>query len=118
MLAASLGRSRALALALCGDPLTVDEAAAAGLVLSVHEDDAFAQALDEIAARVASGPTRALGETKRAINESALEGLPRAYQHERETQLQLLAGGEFAEGTTAFRERRPPDFRLAPMSTE
>jgi enoyl-CoA hydratase len=110
LIAASLGRSRALALALLGEPLAMQEAVAAGLVLAVYEDGEFPRALEELAARIASGPTRALGETKRAINASALGSLPRAFQHEREVQLQLLSGPEFAEGTTAFRERRTPNF--------
>ncbi|WP_086709068.1 enoyl-CoA hydratase-related protein [Streptomyces antimycoticus] len=110
LVAASLGRSRALQLALLADRLSAREAHAAGLVWSLHGADTFDTEVKAVAARLAAGPTRALGRTKRAINAAAIAGLDDAIGREWDGQLALLSGPEFAEGVDAFLSRRPARF--------
>lgn len=111
IVAASLGRSRALQLALLADRLSAREAERAGLVWSVHGSDELEAAATALADRIASGPVAAFGLTKRAVNAATLGGLEDALRREWDGQLALLVGPEFAEGVAAFRERRPASFR-------
>jgi enoyl-CoA hydratase len=113
LVAASIGRHRALSLALLAEPLSADDAATAGLVYAVVDDEQFDDVLDAVTGRLVAGPVRALAETKRAINTTTLHALPEALQRERESQLNLMAGAEYREGATAFLQRRVPDFRGA-----
>lgn len=110
LVAASLGRSRALQLALLADRFSAEEAHAAGLVWSVHDADAFSTEVEAVATRLAAGPTVALGLTKRAINAAAIGELGAAISREWVGQLALLDGPEFAEGVDAFIGGRPAVF--------
>ena len=66
--------------------------------------------MGEIARRLAAGPTRAIGLTKRLINQADGEGLAEALALE--AGLQELAGrtDDHAEGVAAFSEKREPRF--------
>jgi enoyl-CoA hydratase len=111
LVAASLGRSRALQLALLAERLSVEEAAAAGLVWRVVEDaDALEAELSGLATRLADGPTGALGLTKRAINAASLPDFASSLGRERDGQMALMGSDDFAEGVSAFLERRPARF--------
>lgn len=111
LVAASLGRSRALQLALLAQPLTTKEAHQAGLVWSLHSDEeSLRSAVAQIASQLAAGPTRALGETKSSINAATLGGLDAAMTRERAVQGELLQGPEYAEGMAAQLAKRPAVF--------
>jgi 2-(1,2-epoxy-1,2-dihydrophenyl)acetyl-CoA isomerase len=68
-------------------------------------------AVDELAARLAQAPTKALGLTKWLINRSFESSRQTAFDEEAMSQDLLTASGDFAEGLTAFRERRQPEFK-------
>lgn len=108
--AASIGRSRAMRMALLAEPLTGREAYDAGLVSHLVEDQALETVLTEVVARLAAGPPLAMAATKRAVNAGALVGLDEALERERTGQTLLLRTRDAAEGMRAFAERRPPDF--------
>ncbi|MBY4108335.1 enoyl-CoA hydratase/isomerase family protein [Rhodococcus fascians] len=110
LVAASLGRARALQLALLAERLSMAEALASGLVWSVHDRDSFADAVESLTARLARGATAALGRTKRAINDASIPGLATVLRAEREGQSDLLVGPEYVEGVDAFVNRRDPRF--------
>ncbi|WP_229052511.1 enoyl-CoA hydratase [Aeromicrobium sp. Leaf350] len=110
LVAASLGRSRALQLALLADRLSAREAEKVGLVWGVHAANDLGSELSVLAKRVAAGPVTALGLTKRAINAATIGSLGDALRREWDGQLSLLVGPEFAEGVDAFLNRRPADF--------
>jgi len=110
LVAASVGRSRALQLALLSERLTAEQACRAGLVWDVRGDD-FVAAADALTRRLASGPTVALGRAKLAINAAALAGLDDAFERERSGQSALLATDDYAEGVAAFLGRRTPRYR-------
>jgi 2-(1,2-epoxy-1,2-dihydrophenyl)acetyl-CoA isomerase len=105
-----LGPARAFEWMTSGRALTAAEAHAWGLVSEVVEADALEGHVAELAAGLASMPTRAIGMSKRLFDrapESTLED-----QLELEAQLQSAATktNDFREGVTAFLEKRKPEF--------
>lgn len=110
LVAASLGRHRALRLALLAERLDVRTAEAAGLVSTIVPTDRFEDELAATAWRLAAAPTAALAQTKAAVNAASLPGLADALERELVGQQALLAGPDFAEGIAAFAAKRPPAF--------
>jgi 2-(1,2-epoxy-1,2-dihydrophenyl)acetyl-CoA isomerase len=105
-----VGLKRALALMLTGDPVSADEAHTLGLVYKVFEDNAFSSEVAQFASRLAQGPAHAYWLTKRALAASMGNDLPAQLALEAELQHEAGQGADFAEGITAFREKRPPRF--------
>ncbi len=112
--AASIGRARAMRMALLQERLPATAAFDAGLIAMVCEPGELAHRTAETVRTLADGATRALARTKAAVNEQALAGLDTALARECGEQLALLDSWEFREGVSAFRERRPPDYTSAP----
>lgn len=107
----ALGRHRALEILVGERQLSAGDARDVGLVSAVVPAGALAEATRALAGRLASGPTGAIGLTKRLIN--AAEDATLAGSLAAEAGLQELAGrGEdHAEGVAAFAEKREPHFR-------
>jgi enoyl-CoA hydratase len=109
--AASIGRTRAMRMALLAEPLTAREAYDAGLVTHVTGDDEFPATVEKIVSRLAAGPSLAYAAAKKAVNAATLAGLDDALERERTGQTVLLRTGDVAEGMRAFGEKRKPVFR-------
>ena len=109
--AASVGRARAMRMALLGEGLSGQEAYDAGLVSHVATDAEHAEVVEGLVRRVASGPPLAYAATKKAVNAATLEHLEDALARERSGQTVLLRTADAAEGMRAFAERRRPEFR-------
>lgn len=110
LVAAAIGRIRAMRLALLADRLTATDAYDWGLVSGVYPADEFDAAVDKVLAKLRNGPAVALRKTKQAINDATLTELDNAFTREREGQLHLLAANDFREGTRAFQQSRRPEF--------
>lgn len=110
LVAASIGRARAMRMALLAERLSAADALTAGLVSSVHSADDLEAEVNAVIATLKSGPAVALRRTKAAINAATLTELEGALERETEGQLALLPTNDFREGTTAFQERRPATF--------
>jgi enoyl-CoA hydratase len=110
-LTTSVGRHKAMQHALLGDRLSAAEAHQLGLVARVWPDGDFAEEVDAIVQRLATGPILGMAATKRAINQVALPGLPAALDYEATTQVDLLRSEDYAEGVASFKEKRPPRFQ-------
>jgi enoyl-CoA hydratase len=108
--AASVGRARAMRMALLAEPLSGRKAYDAGLVSHLADDDAFETVVADVVARLAAGAPLAQAATKRAVNAATFAGLDDALERERAGQTMLLRTRDAAEGMRAFAERRPPDF--------
>jgi enoyl-CoA hydratase len=108
--AASIGRARAMRMALLAEPLTGREAYDAGLVSHLTDDDALETVAAEVVAGLAAGAPLAQAATKRAVNAATFIGLDDALERERTGQTLLLRTHDAAEGMRAFAERRTPDF--------
>lgn len=109
--AASVGRARAMRLALMAEPLPAREAYDAGLVSHVFPDDEYDAALASVVKRLRHGAPLAQAATKRAINGAAFSALEPALENERTTQTMLLRTADVAEGMRAFSEKRHPTFQ-------
>lgn len=110
LVAASIGRARAMKMALLAERISAAEALDFGLVSAVHAADELDAAVASVIQTLVSGPAIALRKTKQAINEATLTELDAAIGRESDGQLILLESHDFREGTRAFQERRPPTF--------
>jgi 2-(1,2-epoxy-1,2-dihydrophenyl)acetyl-CoA isomerase len=106
-----IGQARAMGLALTGEPITGAQAAAWGLIWRAVEDDAFAAETEALAARLAKAPTQGLLATKRAIRNAFNISLDTQLDLERDQQYLLGLTADYREGVSAFKAKRPPDFR-------
>lgn len=106
-----VGFQRASALMMTGDKVTAAEALTMGMVYKVFGADDFEAEVNALATQMANMPTYGLALTKQALNESAHHTF--AQQLDLEDKLQTLAGKsyDYKEGTTAFLEKRRPDFK-------
>ena len=110
LVAAAVGRARAMRMALLAERIPAPTAFEWGLVSHVVADDALDATVADLVAKLATGPTASYARTKSAIRNASLEVLQDALIREREGQGELFATADFAEGVAAFRERRPARF--------
>lgn len=110
LVAASIGRARAMRMALLAEKLPATAAYAAGLVSSVHAADELDAEVERVIGILKSGPAVALRKTKQAINDATLTELNNAFARESAGQIQLLAAPDLREGISAFQQRRPAVF--------
>ncbi|KTQ96309.1 enoyl-CoA hydratase [Aureimonas ureilytica] len=106
-----LGEPRAKALALLGEQLDAETAAAWGLIWRCVDDTELVDESEALAARLAAGPTRGLGLTKQAIQAAAGNDLDAQLDLERDLQREAGRTADYAEGVTAFLEKRKPSFQ-------
>ena len=106
----ALGRHRALEVLLGERELTAAEAHDAGLVAAVVPADDLAGATRALALRLASGPTGAIGLTKRLVNAAEDASLAESLAVEAALQDVAGRGADHAEGVAAFAEKREPEF--------
>lgn len=107
----AIGRPRAQRLAMLGERLDAREAERIGLVAGCFPDDDFEAEVDALAARLAAGPTRAYGLLKRAVDGAAVNSFPAQLELEATLQAEASRSDDFAEGRSAFLEKRRPEFR-------
>lgn len=110
LLAASIGRARAMKLVLDGERLPADEAERIGLIAASVADQEFEAAVEAAVAKYAGGPTQAYRLTKAAVNAASLPGLAESLDRETEGQTFLSSTADFAEGVDAFANKRPANF--------
>jgi len=106
-----LGYARAFEWLTSGRKLTAAEAYAWGLVSEVVETDTLASRAVEIAARYAVMATRGIGMTKRLLDGAVLRTLEEQLELEAQLQTAATRSEDFAEGVSAFLEKREPEFR-------
>jgi enoyl-CoA hydratase len=110
LVAASIGRTKAMRMALLAERLPAADALEAGLVSAVHPPENLEAEVDKVLATLKSGPAMALRRTKQAINAATLTELEAAVERETEGQMSLLHSDDLREGMRAFQQRRPPNF--------
>ncbi|MCL6554298.1 MAG: enoyl-CoA hydratase/isomerase family protein [Firmicutes bacterium] len=105
-----VGLGKALELAFTADPVDAHEALRLGLVNRVVPHDELMAHTLALATRLAQGPTRAFGLTKRAFNYALTASLEATLEYE--AHLQEIAGrtADHREGVAAFLEKRQPRF--------
>ncbi len=110
LVAAAVGRIRAMRMALLAERIPATEALDYGLVSAVYPHDELEAGVAAVIEKLAAGPAVSLRLTKHAINAATLTELDAAIGRESEGQLVLLKSRDFIEGTKAFQQRRRPDF--------
>jgi enoyl-CoA hydratase len=110
LVAASIGRARAMRMALLAERLPAGEALAAGLITAVHPAGDLESAADKVIERLLAGPAVAYAKTKQAINGATLSDLDAALARETAGQHVLLNSHDLREGIKAFQEKRDPTF--------
>ncbi len=106
-----LGEPRAKALTLLAEPLMAEDAEKWGLIWKSVEDDALLKEAEAVAEKLAAGPTVGLGLTKRLIQAAAANSLDEHLDMERDCQRLAGRTNDYAEGVTAFLEKRPAKFQ-------
>jgi 2-(1,2-epoxy-1,2-dihydrophenyl)acetyl-CoA isomerase len=110
-LAERAGLARAAQLAMLGERLPAGQALEWGVVNEVHAVDELADRAHALTARLAAGPTVALGNIKRSLSAAAQRGLAEQLELEATLQQEHAATADYAEGVRAFAEKRRPGFR-------
>lgn len=106
----AVGLKRAMEMALLGDRFDAAAALAAGLVNRVVPATELEAETAKLARRLAAGPTRALANTKRLLNESFHSGLREQLAREAGNFLECAGTADFAEGIDAFIGKRKAEF--------
>lgn len=109
LVAASIGRARAMRMALTGEKVDGATAAEWGLVAECVAADRFEERAGELVGRLAESAPEAARETSAAINAATLD-LEGALAREERGQTRLLQSADFVEGVMAFLEKRPARF--------
>jgi 2-(1,2-epoxy-1,2-dihydrophenyl)acetyl-CoA isomerase len=106
-----IGMQRAKELVFLGDRLSAAEAFALGMVNRVVPAADLESTVGELAARLAQGPTVALGLAKRLLNRSLDVDRASAFFEEAMAQELVTTTEDATEGIASFVERRPTEFK-------
>jgi enoyl-CoA hydratase/carnithine racemase len=109
-LARLIGIAKAKEMILIGDPITAQEALAAGLVLKVVPSGKCLEEATHLAAKLAALPRLALQASKMLINRSQELDLATGLEFEARTFAALAHTHDLLEGTRAFLEKRKANF--------
>jgi 2-(1,2-epoxy-1,2-dihydrophenyl)acetyl-CoA isomerase len=107
---ARTGFARAAEMAMLGEPVPAPKAVDIGLINSSWPDEEFEKKAEALLLRLANGPTRSYAGIKRELNHWVYSGMARHLAFEASIQGQLGQSKDFAEGITAFLEKRPARF--------
>ena len=105
-----VGGARATALSLLAEPITAEAALEMGLVNAVVEPERVLPAAQELAARLAAGPTAAYAAIKQSIAYSATSDLEGALAMEGELQSAMGRTEDHRNATAAFVAKQKPTF--------
>jgi 2-(1,2-epoxy-1,2-dihydrophenyl)acetyl-CoA isomerase len=97
-------------LALLSDAMTSETLHEWGAVNRVVPADAVLETAMELAQRLARGPTRSLGMTKRLYRRSLDSDVVTAFEEERAALGLISTTSDRLEGIRSFVEGRPPEF--------
>lgn len=106
-----VGWQRASALMMTGEKVMAKEAVEMGMIYKSVPNEEFEATVTGLAQQMAQMPTKGLGLTKRALNQSFGNSLQQQLDLEDELQSQAGRTNDYAEGTSAFLEKRKPVFK-------
>ena len=105
-----IGYGRAMEMMLLAAPVTAEHALSIGMVTQVVADDAVLATAQELAGRMAAGPTTAYAKIKEALLAGAAGSLADALATEARTQAEAGATTDHTEAVDAFVAKRTPTF--------
>ncbi|MFI9556954.1 enoyl-CoA hydratase-related protein [Nonomuraea endophytica] len=105
-----VGPGRAAELLLLGEPLDAQRALELGVVTRVVAPDDVLKTAQELAVRLAHGPTKAYAATKRALAYAATHSLAEALELEAVLQDECAATDDHLDATRSFLVKERPTF--------
>ncbi|HAE95511.1 MAG: 2-(1,2-epoxy-1,2-dihydrophenyl)acetyl-CoA isomerase [Hyphomonas sp.] len=111
LLARTIGRVRAMEMALFGDKVPAEKALEWGMVNRIVADDALMSTAMEMAEKLATGPTVALSLARDLIWKACESDFDEAIYDERIAQRTAGRTDDFKEGVSAFLQKRPAEFK-------
>ena len=109
----AVGMKKAMEMALLGDRFDAAAARDMGLVNFVAPEGKLAEETTALVSRLANGPTRAYGNTKRLFYRSLENEFESQLQLEAEMFADCAASDDFREGVSAFVGKRKAEFKGA-----
>jgi enoyl-CoA hydratase/carnithine racemase len=106
-----IGKSRALAMILTGEPIAAEEALRIGLVDRVVADGELMTVCEELARRITRNAPLAVKYALEAVNHGSEVALAEGVRLESALFGLCFASGDFREGVKAFLEKREPLFK-------
>lgn len=106
-----IGSQKAMALFMTGDKISGEQADQLNMIYKAVEDELFDAEVNSFSQSIALMPTRALGLTKKAVNESYRNTLTEQLALEETLQTEAGLTYDFREGVNAFLEKRKPVFK-------
>jgi enoyl-CoA hydratase/carnithine racemase len=105
-----VGENVAKELVFTGELIDADRAKDVGLFNRVFPDDEFDARVDDVVQRIATGPTVALRNSKRLLEQGLDSTFEQAVHNEAAMQVVSAETDDHAEGVRAFVEKRDPEF--------
>ncbi|HNQ11900.1 MAG TPA: enoyl-CoA hydratase-related protein [Bacteroidia bacterium] len=105
-----IGFQKAGALMITAEKVFAKEAVQMGMIYKSFTDDSFFEELSLLAKTIAARPTKGIGLTKRALNESLFHTLEQQLETEKNIQAEAAQSNDTKEGINAFKEKRKPVF--------
>jgi len=106
-----VGPQRAKEIMFLGDAVSAVDCERYGIANRVVPAADLTTTVDELAGRLATGPTKAIAMTKWLVNRSSESSRHSAFEEEAYAQELVTGTADMAEGIAAFSERRSPEFK-------
>lgn len=106
-----IGFQKASALMLLGDKVSAEEAEKMGMIYKMTSIEDFEEEIQKTSSTLAQMPTKALGMTKRLLNQSMTNTLDEQLFMEGKLQIEAAESEDYAEGVAAFVNKRKPIFK-------
>ena len=111
MLPRLVGLAKSRELMFLGEKVPAQRALGLGMIYKVCGGSAeLERETKDLASKLASLPTKAIGLMKKALEHSLVCSLGEQLGCERDTQIQAAKTADYAEGIAAFVEKRRPKF--------
>ncbi|MAZ72166.1 MAG: 2-(1,2-epoxy-1,2-dihydrophenyl)acetyl-CoA isomerase [Flavobacteriaceae bacterium] len=106
-----IGFGKASAIMMLGDKISAEQAEQMGMIYRMVSSETLEEEVNTKAMILANMPTKALGLTKRLLNESMNNNLESQLKLESKLQIESASTEDYAEGVAAFVEKRKPEFK-------
>lgn len=106
-----IGAQKALALMMTGEKVPASDAEKMNMIYKAVPDEEFEATVQKLSITLAKMPTKGLGLTKKAVNQSYSNSLHEQLEVEHRFQTEAGNTNDFQEGVSAFLEKRKPEFK-------